>query len=220
MRRGTPAAWYGVRVEEMVDVLDDSGAPSGRVAAKGEAHRLGLLHGCAHVWIAAQGHAGEGPGLLVQRRAASKETWPGYLDVTAAGHLGAGEGPVEGALRELEEELGLRAQAEDLVPLGVRRVELGIPAGTDREVQHVFLLVRATEAGELRLQREEVEAVLRLRLSDTAALAEGEPVELEGPEGPARVRITDFVPGEDGYLRRVSRAARDVLTGREVGSVF
>jgi len=203
--------------EEMVDVLAASGAPSGRVATKDEAHRLGLLHGCAHVWIVSPGEA---PRLLVQRRAETKETWPGRLDVTAAGHLGAGEGAVEGALRELEEELGLRARRRDLIPLGARRVELEIPAGLDREVQHAFLLVRETDPGELRLQREEVDAVLSLRLDLVDALVGGETVELEGPTGSARVSIADFVPGEDGYLRRVSRAAREFLAGWELGPVF
>jgi isopentenyldiphosphate isomerase len=204
--------------EEMVDVLDPSGIPSGRVVPKGEAHGRGLLHGCAHVWIASPGGPGRAPHLLVQRRADTKETWPGRLDVTAAGHLGAGEGPVRGALRELEEELGLRVLPGDLIPLGIRRVELRIPAGADREVQHVFLLLRELDPEGLRLQEEEVAAVLSLPLGDVEALVDGETVEFEDGEGVARME--DFVPGEGGYLRRVSRAAREVLAGREPGPVF
>src|SRR5215211_1788818 len=92
-------------MEELLDILDESGRPTGEVVAKSEAHRLGLWHRCFHCWI-----CGSEPGgsyLLLQRRAATKDTWPGYLDVTAAGHLAAGEGTLDG-LREVEEELGLR----------------------------------------------------------------------------------------------------------------
>ncbi|HEX5913915.1 MAG TPA: hypothetical protein VFY54_12365, partial [Rubrobacter sp.] len=73
----------------MLDILDESGLPTGEVVPKGEAHRLGLWHRCFHCWIC--GSDPEGSYLLLQRRAATKDTWPGYLDVTAAGHLASGE---------------------------------------------------------------------------------------------------------------------------------
>ncbi len=101
--------------------------------------------------------------------------------------------------------------------LGTRRNELEIPSGTDREFQDVFLLVRRIEPSDLRLQREEVASVARLRLDDLEALCEGEEVPMQewvdGEVRAARARISDFVPGEDGYLLGVARAARKVLAG-------
>jgi len=202
-------------------VLDASGAATGRTAPKSEAHRLGLWHRCAHVWIVSpELPDGLGPRLYVQRRAPNKDTWPGCLDVTAAGHLAAGEGPVEGGLRELEEELGLAVAPAELVPLGTRKIEASIPAGTDREFQEVFLLVKDLDLAALRLQTEEVAAVLALGLDGAEALAGGGATDARGPEGIVPVRPSDFVPGEDGYLRRVSRAAREVLAGWEVPPAF
>ena len=152
----------------MVDVRDrESGERTGEVVWKSEAHRRGLWHRCFHCWIFGA-DAGE-PYLLVQRRSVTKDTWPGYLDVTAAGHLGAGEEPLDG-LREVEEELGLRVDPGRLVPLGTRRVEQRIPAGLDRELQDVFLLRDDTPPGNLRLQREEVDAVLGIHLDDAVLL--------------------------------------------------
>jgi isopentenyldiphosphate isomerase len=150
-------------VDELLDILDESGLPTGQVVLKSEAHRLGLWHRCFHCWI-----CGSDPGgsyLLLQRRAATKHTWPGYLDVTAAGHLAAGEKTLDG-LREVEEELGLQIKPERLVPLGTRRVEQEIPGGCDRELHEVFLVFDVTPPGDLRLQKEEVEAVFRLDLDD------------------------------------------------------
>ncbi len=205
-------------VDEKIDVLDARGFMTGEVAWKSEAHRLGLWHRCFHCWIVSPEMPSGGPYLFVQRRAAGKETWPGRLDVTVGGHIGAGEEALEGGLREIEEELGLQVAAGDLISLGTRRAELEIPAGIDREFQEVFLLVRSLSPEDLRLQEEEVAAVARLRLDDVEALCEGSEVPAEEwtdeKTAPVSVRLADFVPGEDGYLLWAARAARNVLDGK------
>ena len=71
---------------------------------------------------------------------------------------------------------------------------------------------------DLRLQEEEVAAVVRLRLDDVEALCEGSEVSAEecagGKTTPVSVRLADFVPGEDDYLLWAARAIRGVLDGR------
>jgi isopentenyldiphosphate isomerase len=207
-------------VDELLDVLDDHGRPTGEVVYKSEAHRRGLFHRCFHCWIAGQDAAG--PYLLVQRRAAAKDTWPGYLDVTAAGHLQSGEEPVMGGLRELEEELGLRVDPGRLAPLGTRRIEQEIPQGCDREFHDIFLLLDGTPPQDLRLQEGEVEAVLRVGLGDVEALGVGVSAReyARGGTSDTRVSLADFVPNEDDYLRRVAGAARRVLAGEDPGRIF
>ena len=208
-------------MDELLDILDESGLPTGEVVAKGEAHRLGLWHRCFHCWI-----CGSDPGgsyLLLQRRAATKDTWPGYLDVTAAGHLASGEETVDG-LREVEEELGLRIEPERLVPLGTRRVEQEIPDGCDRELHEVFLVCDATPPGDFRLQKEEVEAVFRLDLDRVEALYENGSVPAreyaEGRTSATRIHLAEFVPKEESYLRRVAGAARQLLSGTPPDPIF
>jgi isopentenyldiphosphate isomerase len=208
-------------VDELLDILDESGRPTGEIVSKTEAHRLGLWHRCFHCWI-----CGSDQGvsyLLLQRRAATKDTWPGYLDVTAAGHLAAGEETLDG-LREVEEELGLQVEPEWLVPLGIRRVEQEIPAGCDREFHDVFLLYDATPPVNLRLQREEVEAVFRLDLDNLEALYEtGSAPAYEFAEGGAsatRIRLEEFVPQDEDYLGEIARAARRLLSGASPDPVF
>ena len=209
---------YISRVDERVDVLDEHGRPTGEVAWKSEAHRRGLWHRCVHCWVIG------GPYLLVQRRAAEKDTWPGYLDVTAAGHLRSGEEPLGGGLRELEEELGLEAEPGRLIPLGTRSIEQEITEGCDREFHDVFLLFDSTPPEDLRLQEGEVEAVLRIGLDDAEALGDETYVpaaEYAGGRASAtRVRLSDFVPNEDEYLSRVARAASRLLAGESPGRVF
>ena len=210
-------------MDEKVDVLDASGRFTGEIAWKSEAHRQGLWHRCFHCWISAPGDASGGPYLLVQRRAVTKDTWPGRLDVTAAGHLAAGEEPLDG-LRELEEELGLRVEPERLIPLGRSRVEQEIPGGCDREFHEVFLLVDSTPPKNLRLQPAEVEALLRIRLDDAERMRGDETVPAEewrdGGPTITRISLADFVPKDEDTLSRVARAAREILAGRRPGRIF
>ena len=161
--------------------------------------------------------------MLLQRRAATKDTWPGYLDVTAAGHLATGEETLDG-LREVEEELGLQVEPERLVPLGTRKVEQEIPAGWDREFHEVFLLYDRTPPENLRLQSEEVEAVFRLDLDDVEALYEtGSAPAREfagGGSQATRIHLAEFVPQDEDYLGRVAGAARRLLSGARPAPVF
>ena len=209
-------------MDELVDVRDgETGERTGEVVWKSEAHRRGLWHRCFHCWVFGAGVGG--PYLLVQRRSATKDTWPGYLDVTAAGHLAAGEEPLDG-LREVEEELGLRVDPGRLTPLGTRRAEQRIPGGLDREFHDVFLLCDDTPPGDLRLQSEEVETVLVIRLEDAEALgtAGSAPAReyRDGQLSEIQVRVSDFVPNTDDYLRRVAVAARAALDGGRVEKPF
>ena len=205
----------------MLDILDESGRLTGEVVPKSEAHRLGLWHRCFHCWIC--GSDAEGAYLLLQRRAATKDTWPCYLDITAAGHLAAGEETLDG-LREVEEELGLRVQPERLVPLGTLKVEQDLPDGCDREFHEVFLLYDATPPGDLRLQEEEVDALFRLDLEDVQALYEAGSAPASeyvgGSISRTRISLTEFVPHDEGFLSRVAEAANQLLSGDRPAPIF
>ena len=210
-------------MDELLDILDELGRPTGEVAWKSEAHRGGLWHRCSHCWIA--GEDADGPYLLVQRRAATKDTWPGCLDVTAAGHLRSGEEPLHGGVRELEEELGLKVDPTRLLPLGTRRIEQEIPGGCDREFHEVFFLFDPTPPWDLSLQEGEVESVLRIGLRDAEALARSSTSSVPAVEYAAgrnaatRVRPSDFVSNTDDYLRQVAGAARRLFEGGSPGQV-
>ena len=55
-----------------------------------------------------------GYDLLLQKRSKEKDSFPGCYDISSAGHISAGDEPLETALRELEEELGIKAEPEQL----------------------------------------------------------------------------------------------------------
>lgn len=75
----------------------------------------------------------------------------------------AGEGFVSSALRELREELGIEASAEELVPCGVRRIRrreyFDGRLFVDNQVSRIFLLWRDVEECDIRFQRSEIDGV-------------------------------------------------------------
>jgi isopentenyldiphosphate isomerase len=208
-------------VDELLDILDESGRPTGEVLAKSEAHRRGLWHRCFHCWIC--GSDAAGPYLLLQRRAATKDTWPGYLDITAAGHLSAGENTLDG-LREIEEELGLKVTPERLVPLGTIKIEQPLPTGCDREFHEVFLLQDSTPPENLRLQKEEVDSIYRLDLNNIESLYKtGETTAREYKQNTptaTRINLKELVPKNEDHLAHIAEAARHLLSGTPPPSPF
>ena len=75
----------------------------------------------------------------MQKRSAWKDSNPGCYDISSAGHLSAGDTYLEGALREIGEELGIHAEAEGLRDLGLlEKVSHGVFYGKpfhDHEVR-------------------------------------------------------------------------------------
>ncbi|MCS6771420.1 MAG: NUDIX domain-containing protein [Kiritimatiellae bacterium] len=95
-------------MDEYFDIVDREGRIVGR-ALRSECHgNPALIHQAVHVQVFDQ----EGR-LFLQKRASSKDIEPGKWDSSVGGHLRPGESPREGAQRELEEELGVRAVLGD-----------------------------------------------------------------------------------------------------------
>jgi isopentenyldiphosphate isomerase len=118
---------------EILDVFDEQGRHLG-TKRRADVHRDGDWHLAFHLWVVAPA------GVLLQRRAHDKSSWPGFLDASAAGHLLAGESIRDG-LREVDEELGATYVFDDLAHLGVHRVADTERSGTvNRELQHVFAI--------------------------------------------------------------------------------
>lgn len=98
--------------QELLDVLDSDGKVVG-TATRQEVHAKGLFHRAVHVLV-----LGSDGRLLLQRRASTKSSWPGRWDTSVGGHVGAGEEPIDCAMRECQEELGVSLRREELQTLG------------------------------------------------------------------------------------------------------
>src|SRR5258706_14329162 len=129
---------------ESIDVLDQNGTPTGLTKPKDAIHRDGDWHRAAHVWIVTNDGR-----VLLQKRAAAKENWPGWWDVSAAGHCSAGESAVETAVRETEEELGITLAEDELRHVGTFRDPVVLHGGAyiHNENHEAFFLRRDCRLG-------------------------------------------------------------------------
>ena len=147
---------------ELFDICDEKGIPTGRVTDRKTAHREGILHRTAHIWIVRKSPDGR-TEILLQKRAACKDSFPGEYDTSSAGHITAGDEPLHGALRELSEELGIFAAPEDLHFAGNFRIQYELPFHgemfRDNEVTFVYVYGGSVAIDRLHLQPEEIECV-------------------------------------------------------------
>lgn len=150
--------------EELWQAYDNQGEPlAGDGLTKAQA-RSGVLHGAAHVWMWHK--QSDNITILLQKRALTKATWPGRLDVSAAGHIDLDETPLRAAIRETKEELGLDISATALRLLFVHRqfIHVDQSAVIENEFQWVYGLEVEHES-EMTVQQHEVEATLWLDMA-------------------------------------------------------
>lgn len=201
--------------DERLDIYDEQRNPMG-TALRRTAHEQGLWHRTFQCWIfkCSKGEY----FILFQLRHPGKETFPGLLDITCAGHLTAGESVAAGGLRELQEELGLEISVDELSACGVFKEQDFIEKNgwIDREHCHLYVYECDRSLKQYRLQPDEVQGLFWIRLADFKALlngsrqvlqAVGVKVNEEGILKPEKrsCAAKHFVPHSRNYYERVVR---------------
>ena len=154
---------------EYIDIVDEQGIPTGETIERSIAHSKGIRHRTAHIWIVRK--INNRYQVLMQKRAMNKESFPGMFDTSSAGHIQAGDEPLESALRELHEELGIQAQPQELEFAGNFRIayekEFHGKMFRDNEVAFVYIYSQPVDETKLILQKEELETVEWFDLEET-----------------------------------------------------
>jgi len=207
---------------ERIDVYDANLGHLG-VMERVRAHEEGQWHKTFHCWVITRV---EGGALLFQMRSSQVSSYPGTLDISAAGHLEAGEDIPQG-IREVSEELGVSIAMDDLVSLGYRVEVADQPGGQkNREYQAVYLVCLDTPLEDYDPQVEEVAGLLWIGLGDALSLFSGATrsaamwgVEYDSDSGawePIRreVDLEAFLPRTQNYYLTVAIMAERFLEGR------
>jgi isopentenyldiphosphate isomerase len=142
--------------DELIEVVTRDGRSTGVSKTKPHIHRDGDWHIAVHIWIVTPSGR-----VLLQRRSRLKENNPGLWDVSVAGHVSAGESVAGAAVREIEEEIGLRVERRELRYIGRIAASAVLNDGTylDNELHEIFLVRRDVDAAALTLQHGEVDEV-------------------------------------------------------------
>ncbi|AOV06346.1 NUDIX hydrolase [Sporosarcina ureilytica] len=165
-------------------------------------HRQGKWHETFHCWFV------DRQFIYVQKRSDAKNDFPSLFDITAAGHLEATE-TIEGGVREIEEELGVKVQFSQLTSVGVVQDIIDLPGFQDYEFAHVFLYVSSFEPTDFTLQEEEVDSIHAIKKEDFIRLCSQEVNNVRCRNimmgTVTEIGLVDFVPHHINYFEAIAK---------------
>lgn len=182
---------------ELLDIVNENGIPIGETVEREAAHKYGIRHRTSHVWLLRINNGK--PQVLLQKRSLNKDSYPGCYDISSAGHIPSGDSFMKSALRELKEELGVSATADELIYCGQRRFEYREQFRGqefwDNQVSNIYVLLRDMEATDFIIQKSELDAVVWMDLDKCVNM-------VKSMRAPNCIRIDE--------LKMISSAIRDI----------
>lgn len=152
-----------IDAEEKLLIVDEANQPVGE-ATRTDAHVKGLWHRTAHVWLF--NSKGE---ILCQKRSLKKDNKPGLWEPFFGGHIGPGDDYVAGAIKEVEEEIGLRLRSEQLKLHHIERLE------DSRHFSAVFVVDWEGDVSKLEPEAEEIDQLRWVSRIEVLRSMEGAP---------------------------------------------
>lgn len=147
--------------EEMLEAWDwEKAAPTGKPVARSIAHKQGIAHEGVHLWVVRTQPQKE---ILFQMRAAHKDMYPNYLDITVGGHVpfGLSGNKIQ---KEAYEEIGITFDETQLIDLGYYRYEEINDILFHREFQRVYLLLSNSPLSSYSFNDNEVSSICAVPL--------------------------------------------------------
>ncbi len=170
-------------MEEIFDIYTREGEYIGtKEESICHSKNAGFYHKPVWIWIINSKNE-----ILVQKRSNDMKNHANKWDMSSAGHVISGETPMQGAIREVYEELGITTQRSDYKFIGE------YIADEFFEIAQVYLLKLDLDVIKLKLQKEEVSEVKWLCYDDFKKLFYSK----------------DFVTFDDEYRKLVLKLLED-----------
>lgn len=141
-------------MEEYFDILDGKGQYTGKIDTSENCHKNGLWHKAVAVFI-----INSKEQVLLQRRSLNKKLWPNMWDLTAGGHVLAGEFGFEAIIRECKEELGIELNKNDITFIGAATSTNIKGDIVNNHFNEYYIVNKEIDKTKVQLQEEEVSEV-------------------------------------------------------------
>lgn len=131
--------------QEIFDVINENDEVIGQASRWQCHHDKNLIQRAIGVIVVDQNKK-----IFIQKRSQTKDKYASYWNLSAAGHVESGNSYEQTAVKELEEEVGIKVKIKDLIEIGkfLQR------AKTETEMFKVFLV---RNNGPFKLNKKEVE---------------------------------------------------------------
>ena len=141
-------------MDEMVEVLTETGKFTDNVEMKQICKKKGLWHKAVAVFI-----INSKKQVLLQKRSKNKKMWPDMWDISAGGHVLAGEFGFQAIIREIKEELGLSVKKEEIIFIGCSTSINKKGDILNKHFNEYYIVTKDIDEKNLSLQKEEVSEV-------------------------------------------------------------
>ena len=139
---------------DLTDIVDKNNLPTDEQKLKSEIYKSGEWHRSIHVWI--YNSKGE---ILLQLRGKDKKLYPNVWDVSAAGSVDTGEEPITAALRETEEEIGLKIKPDNLEFIKIKKSHMVYKEIINNEFIYLYFYKFDGNLDDLKIQAEELDDI-------------------------------------------------------------
>lgn len=144
-----------IKNDELLLVVDENNIPIDP-KPRHEVHKSGYWHRTSHIWIINTQYQ-----ILCQKRSLLKDSNPGKWEPFFGGHISPNEEYFDVAIRELNEEIGLKIdREEDLKLFKIYKNELG------KEFQALYFTIWNGDINTLTLEMEEIDQVKWFSIHD------------------------------------------------------
>lgn len=142
-------------MSEYFDVLNEFGDYTNKVETREECHKKGLWHKAVVIFIISN----DNKRILLQQRSATKKLWPNLWDITAGGHVLAGELGYQTVIRETKEEIGIDIKMQELVFIGSTISENKSGDIINRHFNEYYIVHKDVDIKDIVLQEDEVQDI-------------------------------------------------------------
>lgn len=142
-------------MSEFFDVLNERGEYINKVASRDECHKEGFWHKAVVVFVVSN----DDKKILLQQRSSNKKLWPNCWDITAGGHVLAGELGYQALIRETEEEIGVKLDKSCLEFIGATTSENIKGDIINRHFNEFYIVHSDIDLEDITLQEEEVQDI-------------------------------------------------------------
>ena len=148
-------------MKEYFDVFNEKGEYTNKIETREVCHSKGLWHKAVAVFIINSNNQ-----VLLQKRSPYKKLWPNCWDITAGGHVFAGEFGFQAIIREIKEELGLTIEKNDILFIG-SSISTNVKGNIiNNHFNEYYIINKDIDISNLILQEEEVSEVKWVEKND------------------------------------------------------